>query len=61
MFDINYILKMAGVNPEVVNQVMTMKSMLEKLPKEKQTSLVNNFINSLKEAVSEVEGNKDEK
>lgn len=54
MFNMNSIMQMMGNSPEL-QQLMTLKNMLDKLPKEKQTELVGNFVNSLQEAVKEQE------
>lgn len=52
--DINMIMKMLGVDPGIFQQLMALKSKLELLPKEKQSELVTNFVNSLEEAIKEM-------
>ena len=55
MFDVKAIMKMAGISPEMVDQLNGVKTMLDKLPKEKQVELMTDFTDALKEAVKEVE------
>ncbi|MEG1743916.1 MAG: hypothetical protein RR246_07090 [Clostridia bacterium] len=57
--DMNSLMKMMGKNIQqnpALNQLLTLKSMLDKLPREKQEEIVGNFVKSLEEAVKEQEG-----
>lgn len=53
--NINTILKMAGIDEGLVTQLMTVQTMLGKLPQEKRTEIMTNFVNELENAVREVE------
>ena len=55
MFDLNSIMKMAGISTEMVDQLMGVKNMLDKLPKETQVKLMTDFTDSLTNAVKELE------
>lgn len=58
MFSMDNMLKMAGVSSDELNQLMSLKKLLDKLPKEEQTRVVTNFVNELQDAVKNVEGAK---
>lgn len=45
--------KMMGIDPQIVNQLMLVKSKLDLLPKDKQIEIINSFIESLETAVEE--------
>lgn len=51
--DINQILKMAGISNDAIAQLMGVKSLLDKLPKEKQAEVMGRFIEDLQNAVKE--------
>lgn len=56
--DMNFMMKMLGQSLEKnpsLQQLLTLKTMLDKLPREKQSELIGNFIKELEEAVKEVE------
>lgn len=55
MFSMDNLLKMAGISSDELNQLMALKSMLDKLPKDERTRVVTNFINELQDAVKKVE------
>ncbi|MEG2936558.1 MAG: hypothetical protein RR844_08735 [Clostridium sp.] len=57
--DMNSIMKMMTKNVQqnpALNQLLTLKNMLDKLPREKQEEIVGNFVTTLQEAVKEQEG-----
>lgn len=56
--DLGSIMKMmnGGKDNPVLNQLMGIKTMLEKLPKEEQVRVVTNFVNELQLAVNKAEG-----
>ena len=54
--NLNFINKMLEQNP-ALNQLLQLKTMLDKLPQSKQEELVTEFINSLNKAVKEQESN----
>lgn len=56
MFNVSNILSMTGMSKEMIEQLTTIKSMFDKLPKDKQVELVTNFTDALTEAVKEHEG-----
>lgn len=60
MFDTNQLFKMAGIKPEVINNLMAAKAMMDKLPKQKQVEIVSDFIKALEMAVKEEEGKSNE-
>lgn len=55
MFNVDYFLKMMGVSKEDYNQLTTLKSMLDKLPKDKKVELIGNFIKDLEGSIKEIE------
>lgn len=52
--NLNFINKMLEQNP-ALNQLLQLKTMLDKLPQSKQEELVTEFVNSLNKAVKEQE------
>lgn len=52
--NLNFVNKMLEQNP-ALNQLLQLKTMLDKLPQSKQEELVTEFINSLNKAVKEQE------
>lgn len=56
--DMNFLMNMIGKNMEqnpALQQLLTLKAMLDKLPQEKQKELVTNFVKDLEKAVKKLE------
>lgn len=60
MIDLNSIMKMMGGAKEnpALNQILGVKAMLDKLPKEEQVRVMTRFVDDLKESVEKLEGKK---